>query len=222
MNTPKYFTLAIVFFLQYHNGVAQEKPRYYDNIQTFKKQDSVTLPPKDPILLVGSSSFTRWKDVQSYFPGYAILNRGFGGAHLTDLIRYADDIIYPYKPKQIVIYCGENDFLPKGATPETIFDNFKILYDGIRKNLGKKVNITYISVKPSPRRRRFKSGTIELNTMIENFLQKDKNAQYVDVHSKMLTVDNEPMSAIFTKDSLHMNETGYAIWKKEIAPALLK
>jgi len=25
------------------------------------------------------------------------------------MLSYADDIIYPYKPKQVVIYCGEND-----------------------------------------------------------------------------------------------------------------
>ncbi|NGF57727.1 G-D-S-L family lipolytic protein [Parapusillimonas sp. SGNA-6] len=222
MKALKYFTLAIVLFLQYHNGFAQEKPRYYDNIQKFKKQDSITPPPKDPILLVGSSSFTRWKDVQAYFPNHTMLNRGFGGAHLTDLIRYAEDVIYPYNPKQVVIYCGENDFLSKGATPDTIFNRFKTVYDGIRQHLGKKVNVTYISIKPSPRRRRFLEGTAEVNAMIENFLKKEKNAQFIDVYSKMLRSDGQPIGAIFTKDSLHMNADGYAIWQKEMAPVLLK
>jgi len=80
---------------------------FANDIAAFKKQDSIAPPPKNAILFVGSSSFTKWKDVQSYFPNYTIINRGFGGSILLDVIRYEKDIIFPYQPKQIVIYCGE-------------------------------------------------------------------------------------------------------------------
>ncbi|MBL7727787.1 MAG: hypothetical protein JNM68_08880, partial [Dinghuibacter sp.] len=83
---------------------------YIADIRAFKKQDSLTPPPANAILFVGSSSFTNWTNVHEYFPGKTIINRGFGGSSLTDLIRYAGDVIVPYNPKQIVIYCGENDF----------------------------------------------------------------------------------------------------------------
>src|ERR1700709_1983633 len=100
------FVVASVIQLQ-----AQEEPHpFWNEIQAFKKNDSAHFPPPNEILFVGSSSFNFWKDVQDYFPGYPIINRGFGGSSLPDVIRYADDIIYPYKPKQVVIYCGENDF----------------------------------------------------------------------------------------------------------------
>src|SRR5690606_9534378 len=163
-----------------------------------------------------------WKDVQSYFPGYTIINRGFGGSQFPDLIRHADDVIYPYKPKQIVIYCGDNDLMAKNATPEIVFGNFKTLYDGIRSRLAKKVNITFISIKPSPRRRHLIPHVTATNVLIENFLKKDKNTRYVDVYSKMLAEDGKPIKTIFLKDSLHMNASGYAIWQKELKPALLK
>src|SRR6185295_814332 len=89
---------------------AQEHPRFYEEIQQFKKNDSAGFPPANAILFLGSSSFTKWTDVQSSFPGYPIINRGFGGSTLPDVIRYANDIIFPYHPRQVVIYCGENDF----------------------------------------------------------------------------------------------------------------
>jgi len=89
-------------------GIAIAQP-FIEDIRAFKKQDSVSTPPKHSILFVGSSSFTKWKDVADYFPGYSIINRGFGGSTLVDVIRYADDVIFPYDAKQIVIYCGEND-----------------------------------------------------------------------------------------------------------------
>jgi hypothetical protein len=94
---------------------AQQQP-FYDEIQNFKNLDSVSPPPQNAILFVGSSSFTKWTDVQSYFPNYTIINRGFGGSSLPDVIRYANDIIIPYHPKEIVIYCGENDLAASDNT----------------------------------------------------------------------------------------------------------
>ena len=72
---------------------------FWDDIQAFKHQDSIQMPPQHAILFVGSSSFTKWTDVQNYFPGYTIINRGFGGSSLPDVIRYENDVIFKYKPK---------------------------------------------------------------------------------------------------------------------------
>src|SRR5205085_12445340 len=98
------------FLLLFANVLtAQQKTPFWDDIQAFKKQDSIQPPPQHAILFVGSSSFTKWTDVQGYFPNYTIINRGFGGSALPDLIRYENDVIFKYDPKEIVMYCGEND-----------------------------------------------------------------------------------------------------------------
>ena len=87
---------------------------------------------------MGSSSFTKWTDVQDYFPGYTIINRGFGGSTLPDVIRYAGQVIYPYQPKEIVIYCGENDVASSDTvTAQIVFERFKQLFGMIRTNLPK-------------------------------------------------------------------------------------
>ena len=130
-------------------------PPFWKDIQSFKKQDSISSPPKNAILLIGSSSFTMWKDVQDHFPGYTIVNRGFGGSTLLDQLRYADDIIFPYEPKQIVIYCGENDLASSDTVTATmVVDRFRQLYRIIRERT--KAPILYISMKPSPSRRHLK------------------------------------------------------------------
>src|SRR5699024_5828629 len=103
-----------------------QTPRFLDKIEAFKVQDQQQAPPAHPILLIGSSSFTRWTDVGEYFPEKTILNRGFGGSVITDLILYAQDVIVPYEPKQILIYCGDND-IAGGASPEMVLDRYKIL-----------------------------------------------------------------------------------------------
>ena len=81
---------SILFILLLFNALLfaqQEKPAFWNDIQAFKKKDSVSFPPKNAILFVGSSSFTRWTDVQQYFPSHTIINRGFGGSTLVDVIR---------------------------------------------------------------------------------------------------------------------------------------
>ena len=130
----KKIKVAFVFLFWTTFLLAQDqKPAFWYDIQGFKKQDSVSFPPTDAILLIGSSSFTMWKDVPNYFPSHTIINRGFGGSSLPDVIRYADDIIFSYHPKQIVIYCGENDLAGSDTvTAQLVFTRFKQLFAIIR------------------------------------------------------------------------------------------
>src|SRR5688572_1565583 len=111
-------------------GAQEKKAPFWNDIQQFKKKDSAAFPKAGQILFAGSSSFTMWRDVQDYFPQYSIINRGFGGSSITDLIRYADDIILPYPPKQVVIYCGENDFAgDEKLMPAQVAEPFYRLFD---------------------------------------------------------------------------------------------
>jgi lysophospholipase L1-like esterase len=200
---------------------AQQQP-FYDEIQNFKKEDAVNPPPQHAILFVGSSSFRKWADVQSYFPNYTIINRGFGGSSLPDVIYYANDIIFPYHPKEIFIYCGENDFAGDSTiTADTVVNRFKTLYSMIRAKM-KEVPVVFISIKPSPSRRKYWMKMIEANKKIKDYLSTQKHTSYVDVFHPMLNEYNQPKPEIFESDSLHMNAKGYAIWQKAIQPYLIK
>jgi len=216
---------GIIFFLLLFGGAlyAQEqKPAFWDDIQAFRKLDSVAFPPKDAILFIGSSSFTKWKAVQDDFPGYTIINRAFGGSSLPDLVRYTEDIILPYQPKQIVIYCGDNDIAgPDTITAQTVFERFSTLFQLIRSRMTE-VSILFVSIKPSPSRWHLKNKAIEANEMIRKYLRKKKRAKFVDIWKAMLGPDGKPLETLFIEDHLHINESGYVIWKKIIEPYLLK
>ena len=214
------FSICICVSFSIH-VFSQQRAPFYDDIQSFKKQDSINPPPRHAILFVGSSSFTKWKDVQDYFPGYTIINRGFGGSSLPDVIRYADDIIIPYHPKQVVVYCGDNDFASNDTiTTEIVVARFKKLFWIIRKKLPDAA-IAFISVKPSPSRAKLMPKEIVANKTIKEFLATQKNTAFIDVYYPMLE-NGKPMPSIFLSDSLHMNARGYAIWKKAILPVLKK
>ncbi len=193
---------------------------FINEIRQFSKADSLQAPPINPILFVGSSSFTYWKDVQDYFPGRTILNRAFGGSSLTHLIQYANEVIFRYHPKQIVIYCGENDLAGNDqVTADTVVQRFIVLFSMIRSKLPQ-TPIVYLSMKPSPSRRKFLSAMQEGNRKIKTFLAGHPYTSFVDVYEAMLTPQGAIRSEIFTADSLHMNKKGYALWQPLLEPLL--
>ncbi|MET0392209.1 MAG: GDSL-type esterase/lipase family protein [Chitinophagaceae bacterium] len=202
---------------------AQEnKPPFYNDIQAFKKQDSASFPPQNAILFIGSSSFTRWTDVQQYFPAYPIINRGFGGSTLPDQLRYMDDIVFPYRPRQIVVYCGENDLASSDTvTARRVYDRFRQLFNRIRSKWPR-VHIVYVSMKPSPSRQLLLGRMREANELIRGFLKTKRRTGYVDVYKAMVDDEGKPVAGLFGNDNLHMNKDGYAIWQKLIQPYLLK
>lgn len=200
---------------------AQQATRpFYKDIQEFKRLDKEDPPPQHAIVFVGSSSFTIWKDVQKYFPGHKIINRGFGGSTLAQAIEYTDEIIIPYHPKQVVVYSGENDIAEK-VTANDVVQRFTTLFKKIRAKLPQ-ANIVFVSMKPSPSRQQLMPIMKEANGRIKEFLSKDKNTAYVDVYSLMLDGSGNPRVELFRADMLHMKKAGYQIWKEAIMPVLLK
>lgn len=214
---------GILFFLMVNfAGFTQAAPPFWKYIVEFKQEDSVTPPPEHPIVFTGSSSFTKWEAVSDSFPGYTIINRAFGGSTLLDCIRYAYDVILPYQPKQVVIYCGENDLAASDkVSAEEVALRFKTLYGIIRQNLPNTV-IDFVSIKPSPSRERLQPKMIAANHAIKAFMKKQKKADYIDIYQAMLDKDGKMRDELYVEDRLHMQPAGYAIWKKFILPYLIK
>jgi lysophospholipase L1-like esterase len=211
--------LFLIAFLCSTITFAQQRPPFYQEIEAFKKADSLQMPVKNGILFVGSSSFTMWKDLEKTYQKYQAMNRGFGGSNLANAIYYADDIIFPYQPRQIIIYSGEND-IAEGATPDVAFDRFKLLFSLIRKKMPN-VAISFISIKPSLSREKLMPQMLYTNELIKRFLSAQANTSFIDVYHLMLQDNGKPMSDIFIKDNLHMNKKGYDIWTKTITPYLI-
>ncbi len=193
------------------------KAQYYDNdIKAFQKMDSIKMPKKNSVLLIGSSSFTNWKEAQNYFPKHNIINRAFGGSTLLDQLYYVKEVVFPYKPKIIYIYCGENDIASADTvSARTVLGRFIQLYKTIRTKYPR-TKINYISMKPSPSRWEMKDRLMEGNTLIKAFLAKEKHVKYIDIWNKMLNTEGMPREDLFLEDMLHMNAKGYEIWAKKM------
>lgn len=197
---------------------AQEKPMFWQDIQNFKKLNLENPPAKNAILLVGSSSFTKWTDVANYFPDKTIINRGFGGSRLTDLNDYAEDLLNPYQPKQIIIYCGENDFADNDKLKaDVVVERFKTFYKKIRAKFPK-IEVDYISIKYSPSREKLWPQMKEANKKIADFMKKQPNADFIDITKVMQDENGNVRKDLFVEDMLHMTPEGYRLWTSVMNP----
>lgn len=213
----------LIFALSSVVALAQaQSPPFWNEIQAFKKEDSMQAPPKDAIVFTGSSSFRLWTGMQEAFPKHRIINRAFGGSTFPDVIRYVDDVIFKYRPKQVVLYCGDNDLASSDTVnAQTVYQRFVHLFTMIRNQLPK-TSIVFVSIKPSPSRARLMPEVKRANALIKSFLETKRRTAFVDVFSPMLQADGKPKPELFIEDSLHMNSEGYKIWQRQLEPALRK
>ncbi|MBC7399781.1 MAG: GDSL family lipase [Mucilaginibacter sp.] len=240
------YIIAAIFSLFITAAFAQTaqtptpKPPFWDDVQVIKKFDGMFAAPQHPILFTGSSSIRKWDDVEYTFAEYGALNRGIGGAVTNDIIRYVNDLVFKYQPKQIVIYVGENDLVVKKSKADSalikrskadsismtktdldsVYNRTITLYKAIRYKMPV-VPILYIGMKPSPSRQKIMPMELEFNARVKAFLATDKNNVFVDVYPLML--DNGKLRPeLYVGDKLHMTRLGYAIWEKAVKPYLIK
>lgn len=211
--------LAAFLLLAFALSFSQEKkPMFWQDIQHFKKLDQETAPPKDAILLIGSSSFTKWTDVNTYFPDKTIINRGFGGSRLTDLNYYANDLLNPYQPKQIIVYCGENDFADDDQLKaNVVVDRFKTFYKKVRSKFPN-IEVDYISIKYSPSREKLWPQMKEANQKIAAFMKKQPKSAFIDITKVMQDANGKVRKELFVEDMLHMTPEGYRLWTSVMVP----
>lgn len=211
---------VVLFILLLMQDIGQAQLPFWNEIRAFKIQDSLKPFDQGQTVFTGSSTIRLWKTLDKDFPGFTILNRGFGGSTLPDLIQYVDQVVIRYHPMQVVIYCGENDLAADSTIHgKTVYKRFKSLQDIIHGILPQ-CNIVFISLKPSPSRAHLYTKVADANRRIKKFIKKKSYLAFVDIVPPMLDAQGKPREELFLSDRLHMNEKGYAIWKTALAPYL--
>jgi lysophospholipase L1-like esterase len=190
--------------------------RWEAEIKAFEKRDLTNPPPKGAILFVGSSSIRKWTTLAKDFPGKLIINRGFGGSEIADSTAFAERIIFPYQPKMIVLYAGDND-LAAGKSAEQVVAEYRTFVQKVHDRLPD-TRIAFISIKPCPARWRLKEKVLAVNQQIAA-MKGDKQV-FIDVYPSMLDADGKPKAGLFLADGLHPSAKCYQLWASLIKPWL--
>ena len=214
--------LGIAFLAGCQTHAPQRKPhnskQWETAIQAFEATDRTNPPPKNAIVFVGSSSIRRWESLASDFPGYKVINRGFGGSHLADSVVFADRIVIPYLPSVVLIYAGDND-IASGKSAEDVFADFKDFVRKVQRALPD-ARIGFISIKPCPAREKYLDSVRKTNRLVKNYTRGNGKVFFIDVFTPMLNAEGKPRPELFVKDGLHPNKQCYELWASIIKQPL--
>lgn len=183
--------------------------RFEAEIAAFEAWDRQNSVPQDAVLFVGSSSIRMWQTAES-FPDLAVINRGFGGSHTSDVNHFTPRIVLKYAPRMIVFYAGDND-IADGKSPEQVAADFQRFVKLVHAKLPN-AKITYLPIKPSLARWPLWPRMQETNALVQEFIRGNQRLAYVDTATPMLGHNCQPRPELFLDDGLHMNAQGYQIW----------
>jgi len=219
-------TLGLMSLARFVAKLRSADPTIWEGaIRKFREEDRRNPPPKGVIVFTGSSSIRFWKSLKEDMAPLPVLNRGFGGSQIHQVTHYADRIVLPYKPRAVVFYAGENDmaglFFSKKRTPVEIRDAYRGFCEKVHVALPQ-VPIYYISTKPPKRRLRLWPAMQEANQLVREYCASDGRLHYIDIVPAMLDAEGNPRRDVFKWDGIHLNETGYAIWKSIVRPVLVE
>jgi len=190
------------------------------DIRKFERLDSTETYKSNAILFAGSSSILLWSTMAHDMDPYPVIQRGYGGARLSDLAVYASRIIYPHPCRAIVMFVA-NDITgnPDDKSPEEVARLFKFVLGTIRKKFPD-TPVFWIATTPTPLRWAVWPRIREANQLIEEVSSKDKNAHFIATENVFLDKSGLPKGDLFRDDRLHLNSDGYAVWtgviKKEL------
>jgi len=193
--------------------------RFAQEIKAFVEWDSKNAVPTEPVLFVGSSSIRLWRTHES-FPALPVINRGFGGSQISDVIHFADRIVLPYKPRVIVFFAGHND-LAGGKSAQRVVDDFRRFVRLVHA-AQPAVRVVFLGINPTRSRWSLWPEIQKANGLVEEFCKGDPRLVFADFGASFLGADGAPNSNLFLKDQLHLNAEGYAVWTKALVPVLQK
>jgi lysophospholipase L1-like esterase len=195
------------------------KPHPFEkDIAAFEVADKKTPPPQRAILFVGDSTFTRWTSIHDDLKGYTVINRGFGGSQMSDLLYYTDRIVLPYKPRLIIVQEGGND-IHGGKSPEQLLADITAFVEKVHAVLPD-VPIAIGSITPNSARWSEADVRRRANKIVKEYVATQKNVSFIDFWDAFLGPDGKPNDDLFVADKMHPSPAGYQLRVRSMAPFL--
>lgn len=166
--------------------------------------------PEGALLFTGSSTIRLWESLTRDFAPWPVVNRGFGGAVVSQMVHFANELV-PRQPKlgALVFYCGGNDVAWGVRNRDVVLGIERFV--SITQERAPGVPFFLLSVAKTPTRFLSWSRVDRLNERLRA-LAEDKQLEWVDVTTPMLSSRGRPRRSLFVFDGIHPNAAGYAVW----------
>ena len=196
-------------------GISAADSGYADTVARWSAQAPATT---DGVVFVGSSSIRRWERLSTDLSGYDVVQRGFGGAWLSEVAAFAPELITAHEPRAVVVFAGTND-VAGGSPAEDVVTAYRCLAQQVWTGSGA-VPLLFIGITPTPSRWHLHETSTAVNEAVAALASAHPGLHYIDIPSAFLQTGQPPDEALFVEDMLHLSEVGYALWTAVILPAL--
>lgn len=217
--------VALLLFIFPQTSLAQSAPpdeilQWENDIALFDSLNLVEFADAGTLLVTGSSSIRLWDSIDADLAPYQVMQRGYGGAKLTDYNYYAERIILAQQFKAIVVFVA-NDIagVESDQSPREVKQLFKDLVKQVRsRNPG--TPLCWVEVTPTSKRWEQSPQIREASTLIEDYCAKHEDLHFISTFDQFTTPEGLPDSTFFRKDMLHLNRSGYLQWSEIIKTSL--
>jgi hypothetical protein len=203
-----------------NSQLSSEIKAWEPDIQKFEQLDKTETYSREAVLFAGSSSIRLWSTLARDMDPYPVIQRGYGGAKLSDFAVYASRIFDPHQCRAIVIFVA-NDIAGtnKDKTPEEVASLSKKVIEIIRIK-HPDTPVFWIATTPTPSRWNVWPEISKANDMIKAVCEGQKNTYFIATDSAFIKGKDKPAGELFRADSLHLNDKGYAVWTNIIKQKL--
>lgn len=188
---------------------------YEETILRLSQQDP---PEPGGVVVVGSSSIRRWERLMVDLSGYDVVQRGFGGAWLSEVAAYAPELVTAHAPRAVVVFAGTND-VAGGSSPDEVVTAYRCLAQQVWTGAGA-VPLLFIGITPTPARWELHEASTAVNEAVAALAEDHPGLHYIDIPAAFLQTGHPPAESLFVDDLLHLSPAGYALWTAIIQPDL--
>ena len=157
------------------------------------------------MVFIGSSSIRLWSTLADDMAPLPVIQHGFGGSKLNDIVHYADRLVNVYQPRAVVVFAGTNDIVPSASkAPEVLLASYQEFVRKIRSDQPS-LPIFYIGITPSPLRWSVWPIAQAANQLIENWSDRDPNLHFIDTSGALMGNNARPNAENYVFDGLHLS-----------------
>lgn len=188
-------------------------------MQQFEELDRTNSYPPKSIFFTGSSSIRLWESLEDDMYPHPVIQRGFGGSRMTDLINHADRYISGHNFRAMVIFVA-NDIV---GDPNRLDNNPLEVRELFEKFITEKVRsytadapIFIMAITPTYSRWHVWDQSRAANHELAALADELDNVIFIHTEDLFLSADGVPKDELFVSDRLHLSPAGYALWTNRL------
>jgi hypothetical protein len=217
------FLLLVFFCASSIPALAQDTDMWEPAMLEFERLDRENVYPPNSILFTGSSSIVLWRTLAQDMAPFPVIQRGFGGSKMPDVLKHADRYIKKHQFSAVVVFVA-NDITGDPNNSDKSLSEVRDLFEQFVQKIrsyNAEAPIFIMALTPTNSRWHVWNNTRAANLLLQGLADENENVIFVPTEDLFLGDDGKPKPELFVSDQLHLAPAGYELWTKRLRSYLV-